>query len=59
RSAEAIEHAASAGRRGAVKVVFDMRGDPRRLSYLLAEGHTLTEKPGENPGGLSTHGKDR
>jgi threonine dehydrogenase-like Zn-dependent dehydrogenase len=59
RSAEAIAHAASAGRRGAVKVVFDMRGDPRRLSYLLAEGHTLTEKPGENPGGLSTHGKDR
>ena len=59
RSAEAIEHAASAGRRGAVKVAFDMRGDPRRLSYLLAEGSTLTERPGENPGGLSAHGEDR
>ena len=38
RSAEAVEHAASAGRRGAVKVAFDMRGEPRRLSYLQAPG---------------------
>jgi threonine dehydrogenase-like Zn-dependent dehydrogenase len=30
RYADAIEHAASAGRRGAVKVVFDLRGEKRR-----------------------------
>jgi threonine dehydrogenase-like Zn-dependent dehydrogenase len=30
RYAEAIEHAASAGRRGAVKVAFDLRGPLRR-----------------------------
>lgn len=30
RYAEAVEHAASAGRRGAVKVVFDLRGERRR-----------------------------
>jgi threonine dehydrogenase-like Zn-dependent dehydrogenase len=34
RSAEAVEHAAGAGRRGAVKVAFDMRGEKRRLSLL-------------------------
>jgi threonine dehydrogenase-like Zn-dependent dehydrogenase len=37
RAAEAIEHAASAGRRGAVKVAFDMRGESRRLSLLTEE----------------------
>jgi threonine dehydrogenase-like Zn-dependent dehydrogenase len=31
RYAEAIEHAATAGRRGAVKVAFDLRGEKRRL----------------------------
>jgi threonine dehydrogenase-like Zn-dependent dehydrogenase len=30
RSAEAIEHAAAAGRRGAVKVAFDLRGEKKR-----------------------------
>ncbi len=30
RYADAIEHAAAAGRRGAVKVVFDLRGEKRR-----------------------------
>jgi threonine dehydrogenase-like Zn-dependent dehydrogenase len=30
RAAEAIEHAAAAGRRGAVKIAFDMRGEKRR-----------------------------
>lgn len=30
RSADAIEHAAAAGRRGAVKVAFDMRGEKKR-----------------------------
>jgi threonine dehydrogenase-like Zn-dependent dehydrogenase len=30
RSAEAIEHAASAGRRGAIKIAFDMRGEKKR-----------------------------
>ena len=30
RYAEAIEHAATAGRRGAVKVAFDLRGEKRR-----------------------------
>jgi threonine dehydrogenase-like Zn-dependent dehydrogenase len=30
RFAEAIEHAAAAGRRGAVKVTFDLRSDLRR-----------------------------
>jgi hypothetical protein len=30
RYTEAIEHAASAGRRGAVKVAFDLRGPLRR-----------------------------
>ncbi|HYA44247.1 MAG TPA: zinc-binding dehydrogenase, partial [Acidimicrobiales bacterium] len=30
RSAEAIEHAAAAGRRGAIKIAFDMRGERRR-----------------------------
>jgi threonine dehydrogenase-like Zn-dependent dehydrogenase len=30
RSADAIEHAAAAGRRGAVKIVFDMRGEKKR-----------------------------
>ena len=29
RYAEAIEHAAAAGRRGAVKVAFDMRGEKK------------------------------
>jgi len=37
RAAEAIEHAASAGPRGAVKVAFDMRGEPRRLSLLTGK----------------------
>ena len=37
RPAEAIEHAARAGRRGAVKVAFDMRGETRRLSLLGKE----------------------
>lgn len=30
RAAEAIEHAAAAGRRGAVKIAFDMRGEKKR-----------------------------
>ena len=30
RAAEAIEHAAAAGRRGAVKIAFDMRGERKR-----------------------------
>jgi threonine dehydrogenase-like Zn-dependent dehydrogenase len=30
RAAEAIEHAASAGRRGSVKIAFDMRGEKKR-----------------------------
>jgi threonine dehydrogenase-like Zn-dependent dehydrogenase len=30
RAAEAIAHAASAGRRGAVKIAFDMRGEKKR-----------------------------
>jgi threonine dehydrogenase-like Zn-dependent dehydrogenase len=30
RSAEAIEHAAGAGRRGSIKIAFDMRGEKRR-----------------------------
>jgi threonine dehydrogenase-like Zn-dependent dehydrogenase len=30
RYREAIDHAANAGRRGAVKVVFDLRGEKRR-----------------------------
>ena len=30
RYADAIEHAAAAGRRGAVKVAFDLRGEKRR-----------------------------
>lgn len=37
RAPEAIEHAAAAGLRGAVKVVFDMRGETKRMS-LLAGG---------------------
>ncbi len=34
RAAEAIEHAAMAGRRGAVKVAFDLRGEKRRTVPL-------------------------
>jgi threonine dehydrogenase-like Zn-dependent dehydrogenase len=30
RSAEAIEHAAAAGRRGAIKIAFDLRGEKKR-----------------------------
>lgn len=30
RAAEAIEHAAAAGRRGGVKIAFDMRGEKKR-----------------------------
>ena len=30
RAAEAIEHAAAAGRRGAVKIAFDMRAEKKR-----------------------------
>jgi threonine dehydrogenase-like Zn-dependent dehydrogenase len=37
RAPEAVEHAASAGPRGAVKVAFDLRAEPRRLA-LLAGG---------------------
>ncbi|MGC8627258.1 MAG: zinc-dependent alcohol dehydrogenase [Acidimicrobiales bacterium] len=35
RSAEAIEHAAAAGRRGAIKIAFDMRGEKRRSLQAL------------------------
>jgi threonine dehydrogenase-like Zn-dependent dehydrogenase len=38
RYAEAIDHAAAAGRRGAVKVVFDLRTPPRRRSPQRADG---------------------
>ena len=34
RAADAIEHAAAAGRRGATKIAFDMRGEKRRLERL-------------------------
>ena len=37
RSAEAIEHAAAAGRRGAVKIAFDMRGEKKREFQLQAK----------------------
>lgn len=51
RAAEAIEHAAAAGRRGAVKVAFDMRGEPRRLSVLSGgtTGGTASLATGAGP----------
>lgn len=63
RSGDAIEHAAGAGRRGAVKVAFDMRGDPRRLSHLLearqsfgdSKGKGEGEGPGESYGASSDY----
>jgi len=38
RASEAISHAAAAGRRGAVKIAFDLRGEKRRLVPLEGEG---------------------
>jgi threonine dehydrogenase-like Zn-dependent dehydrogenase len=39
QSAEAIEHAAAAGRRGAVKIAFDLRQEKRRQLELPTEAH--------------------
>ena len=49
RAAEAIEHAAAAGRRGSVKVAFDMRREKKRLSLKISNNASSRVRPRSRP----------